>query len=258
MCSSDLQEVDMAAGSSSAVPTWKEKSRFSTRRELAGVSDIPTKKLLLATTMSARKEGKKDLTALLKHASISPARPAKILKSYKTVGDGRPYTPEEALAQLLDEGLPRSNYENIRRRNISLGWKINPPYSKLLKAKERCRPPSTCLKVSELTAEVSLQELLEHTAVRLVELQEEVIQQQHSNAGVTSSTATLICTWGFDGSSSQSNYKQRFVDEEENADDSSMFATTIVPMQLVSPEGYSLWNNRTPQSVRFCRPLHLR
>ena len=255
----DMAEEDLPeepCSSSSQTKTWEEKTRWSKRREVSDVSNIPTKKLLFAATIASRREGDKELTRLLRQAAISPARPSKIMKAYGTSKEGRPYTPEEALAQLLDEGLSKATYENIRRRNISLGWKINPPYSHLLEAKGRCRPPSACLKLTEVSAEVPLQALLEHTAIRIVELQEEVILQYHCSTKESTNEAQLICTWGFDGSSSQSNYKQAF--QNDDADDSSMFATTVVPLRLVTPEGHVLWNNRTPQSVRFCRPLHLR
>lgn len=34
-------------------------------------------------------------------------------------------------------------------------------------------------------------------------------------------------------------------------------ATTIIPLRLIEASGNILWNNRTPQSIRFCRPLKL-
>src|SRR5690348_230788 len=177
-------EDDVSRKETSATP-WEEKSRWGKRREVLELTNIPSKKLLLATTMSSRKEGQKELTTLLKHAAISPARPAKILKAYKSSTVGRPYTPEEALAQLIDEGLSKSTYENIRKQNISLGHRINPPYGKVLEAKQRCRPPREALKVTEVSAELSLQSLLEHTAVRLAEVQEEVILHHQEMNNIT-------------------------------------------------------------------------
>jgi len=39
--------------------------------------------------------------------------------------------------------------------------------------------------------------------------------------------------------------------------DSSLFATTLIPLRLIDAFGNILWNNRTPPSIRFCRLLKL-
>lgn len=39
--------------------------------------------------------------------------------------------------------------------------------------------------------------------------------------------------------------------------DSSLLATTIIPLRLLESYGNILWNYCTPQSTRFCRPLKL-
>jgi len=61
--------------------------------------------------------------------------------------------------------------------------------------------------------------------------------------------------YGFDGSSGQSNYKQGYSSEQPFTADSSTFATTVTP--LIDASSIILWNNKTPQSIRFCRPLKL-
>ncbi|CAH0560414.1 unnamed protein product [Brassicogethes aeneus] len=66
--------------------------------------------------------------------------------------------------------------------------------------------------------------------------------------------ATILFSYGFNGSSGQSPYKQKF--DTPGFSDSSIFATTVIPLRLVFND-IILWNNRTPQSVRFCRPLKI-
>ena len=39
--------------------------------------------------------------------------------------------------------------------------------------------------------------------------------------------------------------------------DNSLFATTVIPLRLVTNNNPILWNNQAPQSMRFCRPLKL-
>lgn len=72
-------------------------------------------------------------------------------------------------------------------------------------------------------------------------------------------TCILICTWGFDGSSGHSTYKQKYLTSinSKAMEDSNLFATTLIPLELVNLKGGIYWRNRTPQSVRFCRPLTL-
>lgn len=68
---------------------------------------------------------------------------------------------------------------------------------------------------------------------------------------------SMTYSWGFDGSSGQSQYKQ--TSRKVEFDDSSLFATTIIPLQLRANtrDMRVLWQNRTPQSVRYCRPQRL-
>lgn len=106
-----------------------------------------------------------------------------------------------------------------------------------------------------------LQALLHHTASRIVNVQQEVIIQSAQNLKIPNIEAVLIVSWGFDGSTGFSAYKQRFSNSNaENGkknSDSSLFATTCIPLRLITSTGIILSNNPTTQSVRFCRPISL-
>lgn len=67
----------------------------------------------------------------------------------------------------------------------------------------------------------------------------------------------LISKWGFDGASDQSSYKQKF--QDPNADDSSIFLTTLVPIDLRDEEKPEVvhWQNLKPTSTTYCRPIRL-
>lgn len=63
------------------------------------------------------------------------------------------------------------------------------------------------------------------------------------------------CKYGFDGTSANS-YKQKW--KHEDSDDSHLFCTSIVPLQLEYENGKQiLWRNPLPSSTRFCRPVRL-
>lgn len=54
----------------------------------------------------------------------------------------------------------------------------------------------------------------------------------------------LILSYGFDGSTGHSLLKQKCVANTLESSD-----------KIISSAGDNIWVNRTPQSVRFCRPL---
>lgn len=70
---------------------------------------------------------------------------------------------------------------------------------------------------------------------------------------------TIYCvfqgSWGFDGSTGQSMYKQSFLDGEN--DEHSIFTTTYIPLRIKTNDGFVLWSNPNPQSYRFCRPIKI-
>ncbi|CAH1103353.1 unnamed protein product [Psylliodes chrysocephalus] len=70
-------------------------------------------------------------------------------------------------------------------------------------------------------------------------------------------SATLVASYGFDGSSGHSEYKQKFLNETEGSQDSSVFPTTLIPLRLTTSNGVVIWNNLTLQSLRFCIPIKL-
>lgn len=67
-------------------------------------------------------------------------------------------------------------------------------------------------------------------------------------------TFTLICKWGFDGSSGHSLYKQKFTDSSNT--DEFLFSIGLVPIHLRNDvDGNIVWKNPRTSSTRFCRPI---
>lgn len=68
----------------------------------------------------------------------------------------------------------------------------------------------------------------------------------------------FICSWGFDGSSGHSAYKQSYASTSENvhSSDEHLFVTTLIPLRLAM-NNIILWNNPTSQSARFYRPIKM-
>lgn len=140
-------------------------------------------------------------------------------------------------------GLQLSKWQYITLRNIFISYydiSILPSYYKLLMTKIQFYPDVT---VSELSAQVNLQSLLDLTVKRIIDTPSTLLSDNKD--------LKLVCKWGFDGSSSHSNYKQKI---SLGMDDSSVFMTSLVPLRLQT-EDIILWENPKPCSTMLCRPV---
>lgn len=235
---------------------FSEKSERSKRRQAANLSmseNNQTNLLVTAASMSARKEGQVDLAVVLKETIESPSRPSKIRKlCHQDIKSPISMSEEEALAFILENDFSKRQYCNIRLESKRRNSDIYPSYNKVLAVKNKCRPNGVI--VDDKCAKVPLQMLLTHTTKRILEMQKDVLATI-ANSHISTE---MIFSYGFDSSSGQSQYKQAFLDPctSRNAD-SCLFATTVIPLRLLTSTGILIWNNRSPQSTRFCRPLKL-
>lgn len=240
--------------------SYHQKSDRSKRRlvsKIVSECDQDPDMLVHAASSAARVSGNSDLAAVLKQMGRIPSLSSKIRKTLSNPQKlPVAYSPDEALSFLLDNNLSKSQYMNMRIGSKERNADIYPPYATILKAKMECRISG--FTVSETTAKVPLGNLLDHTVRRIVQLQNSVIEQYLNNKNLTFCEATLVLSYGFDGSSGFSNYNQKFTSNDNERNDSSIFATTVIPLRLIATNTNTiLWNNYTPQSIRFCRPLKI-
>ena len=94
---------------------------------------------------------------------------------------------------MVDLHLSKSQYNSmcVSAAERSCQLYLYPPYNKVTKAKAACVPPPT-ITVLHDQAEVRLQALLDHTATRLLQLQEPVLENQMDKRSVQ---LTLHCKW---------------------------------------------------------------
>lgn len=120
---------------------------------------------------------------------------------------------------------------NSRLENKKRNCDIYPTYNAILEAKKNCRPSG--ITVTELSAEVPLRNLLDHTVKRIILLQTDVINNIIEKTNNDIIQTEIIFSYGFDGSSGQSIYKQRFESSTNLSDlDCTLFATTLIPLQF--------------------------
>ncbi|XP_067635469.1 zinc finger protein 91-like [Eurosta solidaginis] len=181
-------------------------------------------------------------------AVASPVRLMRIKNSIPTPPNALPrkYTPEEALALFIDIGLTKKKYIILRKSLLERNADILPGYKKITQAKKEAVPLSP--KITEVSAEIELQNLMDHTSTRLLQsFTEEKLKSLPKELA-------LITKWGCDGSSGQSAYKQRINVDDETITDSNMFMASIVPLRL-KDEASEYWKNSRPSSTILCRPI---
>jgi hypothetical protein len=239
---------------------WQDKSKIR-KRALAReffeeVSNEPLEKLLSVAEKSAEAERDKNMAYILNQLRLNPSAADKLATCLKENPIAQQsYTAEEALALIIDQNLTVDTYNVLRQEANSRGHLLYPPYYKVLAVKDSCRP-KTELMVTDRSCTIPLKRLLQHTADRIVILQDEYLNRYFENKQTNEIQFCMQFSWGFDGSSSQSQYKQKFEDSDASGDDHSLFVTTVIPLKL-SSEDECIWLNPTPQSVRYCRPLRL-
>lgn len=165
--------------------------------------------------------------------------------------DTNPLSPDEALAMFLDAKLTKSQYSIIRKTLLAKNIDVLPAYRHITNAKSSCCPE---FDVTETSASTKLQSLLDHTAQRILEIddvKESVLDRQKPNL-------ELIVKYGCDGTSGFTQYKQAF-SEARSGEGNSVFMICMVPLFLRFSDGghenIIFWQNKYASSTKLCRPI---
>lgn len=171
------------------------------RKILPLLENYSLEELTFATSKSLNKSGRKDAARLVKEVSASsPKRATRIKKAYQSTSSLLvKYTPEEALALFVDGRYTKKSYILMQQGTKSRNANIYPNYNIILDAKKKCYPGEEHILITDISAEVSLQMLVHHTARRILVVQKYVFNQFFSE---TSISVTLLYKWGCDGSHS--------------------------------------------------------
>lgn len=151
---------------------------------------------------------------------------------------------DKALALFVQAKLSKYQYEILRHAFKNEGHDILPPYYKILEAKQECYPKD--IVITESSANVSLQNLLDHTTTRIFQCK----TKEELNE-INGESLTLFSKWGCDGASEQCEYKQKF--SNPRVSDANLFMTSLVPLSMKNDK--ILWENKQPSSTRLCRCL---
>jgi len=145
--SSPLEEVSISTGSRGRPPKdfeqLSDRSKRLRTEELR--SSVSPTELYHAASSSLFAEGKRAAGSLVAEATrYSPKRPVKLRRIIRQAQNTKTpirYTPEEALASLIvEKGLSKKGYIDLRKELKQRNTSILPSYHKLLEAKTKCYP----------------------------------------------------------------------------------------------------------------------
>lgn len=180
--------------------------------------------LRYAAQIEYRAKGELAASKILKEISCGPEEADKFIRKSENHCEKK-LPSEKALSLVLEAGLTKSQYNLIVSYTREVNCNLFPNYETITETKASCYPEN--ISVTEVCAEVPLQELLDHTTKRLclslIEGLNNLTESQMKNL-------SLIIKWGCDGSGSHSQYNQKFTNPD--IDDSFMFITSIVPIRL--------------------------
>ncbi|RVE44545.1 hypothetical protein evm_010791 [Chilo suppressalis] len=231
--------------------SFENSSERSKRRRTEDLRSKDVVELTYATQMKLRHVVKIAASKVVKDLSKSPQRAKTYVKAFKKSSEKqdqpRQLSPLQALSMFTEAELTKAQYERVRETNPY----FFPCYSVLQKVKKDTYPEIH--HVTETCAEVLVQNLMDHTASRLIQHLGEAVEGLNEEE---KRSLILISKWGCDGSQ-QVQYKMKFDCEYDS--DANIFQTSVVPLQLIySSEKKILWQNPTPSSPRYCRPIRIR
>lgn len=229
----------------------KERAKRAKIQLVSEVAEQSPNVALLTAKSCALKSGNVDLAKLLNTVIKNQNNSSTLINRLRNE-ELKKMSPIEALGFLMDGNFSKSQYCMIRNENIKRNCDIYPPYYLVTEAKKDCRPVG--LKIQGNCAQIPLANLVHHTVSRILQLDMEKYETAATEHDPEDLDVELIASYGFDGSSSQSEYNQK-----KQGSDTSLFATVLIPLRIWNKNDNDdiFWTNPTPQSTRFVRPLRL-
>ena len=71
--------------------------------------------------------------------------------------------------------MSKSHYQHLRNNAKGKSCKLHPPYNHVCEAKETCLPSRELLVATDYCAAIDFQALVDHTVLRLLEVQHDVV-----------------------------------------------------------------------------------
>ena len=145
-------------------------------RKVTRLSKHTPEELTGALKKSLADSGNKEAAKLVNIMGREPDNAKKILNTWENSTPGEQWSPDKALSMLFGLELTEAKYKRLRAESKGLA----PPYETVVEARNRAITPVECMTITETSAEVELQALLDHTASRILETLDGPSIPQHS------------------------------------------------------------------------------
>lgn len=166
-----LSKLPSTSSGRRPIPFQNSSDALKRRKTARLRQDHCVSKLAFATQMKLREGGSVSAAKVVKEVTMtSPTRASKMLASWRNSQEKQPvpYSDVEALALVIDSNFTKSQYRRIQGEAKSRNMNLYPSYNKIVAVKKECYPDDQFIMVNEMSAEVNLQELLNHTSSRII------------------------------------------------------------------------------------------
>lgn len=171
-------------------------------------------------------------------------------------------SPVEALNIIVQTNLSKESYLFLRETHRQKQCYMYLPYEQVLYEKKKCYPEG--VDVSEFVAKISLQNIMDHTAKRLVLAHQATLDICLNNYSINVDEQRkphleLISKYVIDGSGDQALYCIKY-DQQVQSDisETSIVSSFICLIRLILKDTSKiLWQNPAPLSAYYCRPVKL-
>ena len=160
-----------------------------------------------------------------------------------------------ALCFVLDRGLSKADYQELRKLVNACGYDILPSYGSLQAVKLTCRPDD--IQATSANVVVGLQSLLNQTLSSILHDQDVASQVKRLSEEHPHIDFQLVSKWGLDGSKGHPIPKMVSEDDAERIP-GALLSSHLVPLQLVAfceEEAHIVFDNSACNSASACRPI---
>ncbi|KAL4104515.1 hypothetical protein QTP88_019810 [Uroleucon formosanum] len=231
-CNPSTSEMSLPSTSTASVgrpikPFIQSSDKTKRRKIKSILNENSNDKIIFATKTILYSDGNRAAADQLKQSTeYSPQRALKIKHTYNNrLSVVKSYTADEVLALIIDAKLTKFSYSMLKKGSKQRKADIYPSYNKIKESKIKCYPDN--YEVNEYGASIPLQNLVNHTAKRLLESL--IISDQNLNEF---KNLHLHFKWGCDGSSGHSEYHQKFIETKVESETVSINEKCDVNLNL--------------------------
>ena len=235
---------------------YREKKERAKRLETAKIRQENDSDAIVQSSIQILKgQGKKAAVEAIENTFLeAPTQSTSKDKNHMDNISIRETTPEEALCILLNNNMTVETYKTLRRHAIGKGaGKIYPSYHNLLNEKKKCTP--TNLHVNPTESWVDLQDLLDHTTSRTLNMDSVYKKLIEKHNDCNDIQLVHYVKWGIDGAGSFFPYNQGGTDTIHSQ---HLLASHLVSLQISSLTTLcTVFTSENVNSALACRPIRL-